>query len=208
MTADSRRLRVLLSRGYIVMVQHFVSTSVSHLFVFRGSSRIPPFPARASAYAQVQFHCRRIHRRGSSHKLDPPFPIILVVSLFLLILLPSTKQRNGTKRAYLGAGNDHLDLAAGGAHELAELGDDAGEETETVVLGEGGEEVLDGLAGDIGALLKLGNDGALVGGGEGGSREDVGELGVLSEEVSEAGDGLGGRLEGVGLDGGRVLYHV
>lgn len=122
--------------------------------------------------------------------------------------MPTIKQRNGTKRAYLSAGNDHLDLTAGGAHELAELGDDTGEETEAVVLGEGGKEVLDGLVGNTDALLELGNDGALVGGGEGGGLEDAGELRVLSKEVAEAADGLGGRLEGAGLDGGRVLYHV
>lgn len=193
----------------MVVVQHFVSTSISHLFVTRGSSRIP-IPPRASIRSRTHFRpCR--HRRGSSHKLHcHSIPIILVVShLFPILLLPSTtKQHNGTKRAYLSAGNDHLDLAAGGAHELAELGDDTGEESEAVVLGEGGKEVLDGLARSTGALLELGNDGALVGGGEGGSLEDAGELSILSEEVAEAGDALGGRLEGVGLDGGSVLYHV
>lgn len=36
---------------------------------------------------------------------------------------------------YLSAGNDQLDLAASGAHELVELGADTGEEAKTVVLG-------------------------------------------------------------------------
>jgi hypothetical protein len=107
---------------------------------------------------------------------------------------------------YLSAGNHHLDLTAGGAHELAELGADAWKQAQAVVLGEGSEEVLDGLARGAGTLLQLGNDGALVGGGQGRGLEDGDELGVLLEEAAEGGEALGGGLEGRGLDGGRVLF--
>ena len=109
------------------------------------------------------------------------------------------------KNPYLSAGNHHLDLAAGGAHELAELAANAGEEAEAVVLGEGGEEVADGLARGAGVLLELGDDGALVGGREGRGLEDGDQLGVLLDQAGEGGDALGGGLEGGGLDGGRVL---
>jgi len=108
---------------------------------------------------------------------------------------------------YLGASNNKLNLAAGGAHELGELGDDAGEETETVVLGQGGEEVLEGGAGSTRGLLELGNDAALVGGSQAGGAEDGDQLGVLLDDGAELLDRLGSRLEGRGLDGGRVLFH-
>ena len=109
---------------------------------------------------------------------------------------------------YLGAGNHHLNLAAGGADELLELGDDTGKETEAVVLGEGVEEVLDGLALDASGLDELGNDGGLVGGAQGRGGENGRELGVLLDEVGEGGDGLGGGIEARGLDGGSVLQRV
>jgi hypothetical protein len=110
------------------------------------------------------------------------------------------------RKSYLSAGNHHLDLTAGGAHELAELGADAGQQTQAVVLGESSEEVLDGLARGAGILLQLGDDGALVGGGQGRGLEDSDELRVLLEEAAEGGEALGGGLEGRGLDGGRVLF--
>lgn len=110
--------------------------------------------------------------------------------------------------SYLCAGDGNLDLAAGGAHKLGKLGGDTGEETEAVVLGEGVEEVLDGLARDAGGLDELGDNGALVGGAQGGGTEDGRQLGVLLDEVAEGGDGLGRRLEGGGLDGGSVLLFL
>lgn len=109
---------------------------------------------------------------------------------------------------YLSAGDDHLNLAASGAHELAELAADTGEEAEAVVLSEGSEEVLDGLARGTGALLQLGHDGTLVGGGQGRGLEDGDQLGVLLKQAAEGGEALGGGLEGRGLDGGRVLFSA
>ncbi len=111
-------------------------------------------------------------------------------------------------KPYLGAGDHHLDLAAGGAHELVELAADAGEEAEAVVLGEGGEEVLDGLARGAGVLVELGHDGALVGGGQGRGLEDGDQLRILLDQGTEGGKAPGGGLEGGGLDGGRVLWSA
>lgn len=107
---------------------------------------------------------------------------------------------------YLSTGNDQLDLALGSADELGKLGDDTGQETEAVVLGQGLEEVLDGLVCDARGLGELGDDGALVGWGQAGGVEDLGELRILLDEVTEAGDGLGRGLEGGSLDGGGILY--
>ncbi len=70
--------------------------------------------------------------------------------------------------AYLGRCDDHLDLAAGSADKLSKLITDVLQESQAVVLGEGSEEVLDGLvgAGSTDALLELGDDEALVGVGQ------------------------------------------
>jgi hypothetical protein len=110
------------------------------------------------------------------------------------------------REPYLRAGNHHLDLTAGGAHELGELGADAGQEAQAVVRGEGGEQVLDGLASGADALLQLGDDGGLVGDGQGRGLEDGDQLGVPLHQVAEGDEALGGGLEGRGLDGGRVLF--
>ena len=109
--------------------------------------------------------------------------------------------------AYLSGCDGHLDLAAGRAEDLGELVVHALEESEAVVLGEGAEEVLDGLvgAGAADALLELGDDGALVTLVQGRRRQDGGELGVLGVQVGEGGQGLCCRVEGRVLDGGRVL---
>lgn len=101
----------------------------------------------------------------------------------------------------LGRGDDHLDLALGGGHELAELGADALQDGEAVVLGQGLEEVLDRLVvgGHGGGLFELLNDLVLVRGGEGGRVQDRGELGVLCEDGGQGGEGLGRRVEAGGL---------
>jgi len=108
--------------------------------------------------------------------------------------------------SYLRGGDHHLDLAAGGAHELGELGHDRGQQAEAVVLGEGGEKVLNvGVALDAGHLEELADDGALVGGRELRGAEEGGELGVLFDDGPDRNEGAGRGLKGGGLDGGRVL---
>lgn len=106
---------------------------------------------------------------------------------------------------YRSARNRHLDLAARSAHQLAELGANALEEAQTVVLGQGLEEVLDGGVGASG-LLELGDDGGLVGGGQGRGVEDGGQLGVLGDQAAQLVQGGGGRVERGGLDGRGVLF--
>lgn len=113
----------------------------------------------------------------------------------------------GAEETHLGRGDDELDLALGGADDLAELFADALEEAEAVVLGEGGEEVADGFAGGAGLLLELGNNGRLVLGAQGGGGQDGGQLGVLGDEGVELGEGLGCGVERGRLDGGGVLRN-
>lgn len=106
---------------------------------------------------------------------------------------------------YRSAGNRHLDLAARSAHQLAELGADTAEETQTVVLGQGLEEVLDGGVG-AGGLLELGDDGGLVGGAQGRGVEDGGQLRILGDQVAQLAQGGSGRVDRGGLDGRSVLF--
>lgn len=105
---------------------------------------------------------------------------------------------------YRSARDGHLDLAARGAHQLAEPGADGAQQRQAVVLGQGLQEVLDGLAAAAG-LLELGDDGGLVGGRQHGRLEDLDQLGVLGHQVGQLVHGVGGRVEGRGLGGGRVL---
>ena len=90
-------------------------------------------------------------------------------------------------------------------YQLAELLAHAGQDAQAVVLGQRLQEVLDGLALHAGGLLELGDDGALVGGGQRRRGQDGRQLGVLLQQAVEAGEGLGGGLEGGGLDGRGVL---
>jgi hypothetical protein len=106
----------------------------------------------------------------------------------------------------LGGGDVQLDLTAVSAHEGSELLADGLKGTETVVLGQGEEEVLqDVTLVGTGDLLELGDDLELVGMGEGGSTEDGTQLGVGLQGLAEGGDGLGGLVEGGGLGGSSVL---
>jgi hypothetical protein len=94
-------------------------------------------------------------------------------------------------------------------HEGLELLADALKETETVVLGQSLQEVLDDVAlVATGDLLKLLDDLLLVAGGEGGSSDDAVQLAVGLEGLSEAGESLGGLVEGGGLGRGSVLFIV
>lgn len=84
---------------------------------------------------------------------------------------------------------------------------DALEEAQSVVLGEGLEEVLKGGAA-AGLLDELGDNGRLVLGAQGGGGEDVVELSILVDNGTEGGEGLGGRVEGGSLCGGSVLLNT
>ena len=110
------------------------------------------------------------------------------------------------KRA--GGGDGHLDLAAGGGHEGAELLADALEDGETVVGGQGLEELLDGLVGAAGGFLELGDNLLLVLDGESGRGQDALEFSVLLEGGLEVLHGLGDGIEGGGLGGCGVLLSA
>lgn len=110
-----------------------------------------------------------------------------------------------SRLTYLGAGNGDLNLAAGGGHDGSELLANAGEEAQSVVLGESVEEVLDGLVVGTDLLAELLDDGGLVGDGQGRGVKDSSELGVLLEESAKLGESIGRGVEGGGLGGGSVL---
>lgn len=112
----------------------------------------------------------------------------------------------GVERA--GGGDGHLDLTAGGAHEGGELLADALEDAEAVVLGQGLEELLEGLVGDAGGLLELADDLLLVLDGEGGRGQDLLQLRVLLEGGLQVLHGAGDGLEGGGLGGRGVLWFA
>ena len=97
--------------------------------------------------------------------------------------------------AYLSAGDSHLNLTTGSRHDLAKLLADALEEAQSVVLGKGLEEVLDGRAAGAGLLGELGDNGRLVLGAQRGSGQDGSKLVVLFDNGAEAGEGLGGGIE-------------
>lgn len=104
-------------------------------------------------------------------------------------------------------GDGHLDLAPRGADQLLKLLADTLQNAQAVVLGKGLEEVANGvgLVGDVGGLLDLGHNLALVLGGEGRGAQDGLKAGILLEGLGEALDGLGDAVEGLRLDGGGVL---
>lgn len=83
---------------------------------------------------------------------------------------------------YGSAADSHLDLATRGSHQLGKLLRNTLEDAQAVVVGQGLQEVLDGLAA-AGSLLELGDDGGLVGIGESRGAQDGGELGILLDEV-------------------------
>ena len=108
-------------------------------------------------------------------------------------------------QTYLSAGNSELDLTTGGRDDGRELLNNTGDEAQSVVLGEGGEEVLNGLVLGVDLLCELINDSLLVGLGEGRGVQDGGELGVLLEESAELVEGIGSSIDAGRLDGGSVL---
>lgn len=95
----------------------------------------------------------------------------------------------------------------GSTNQLAELVADAAEQGQTIVLGESAEQILDGLGVSTGLLLKLSNDLALVGGAQRRRLKNRHQLGILGQEATQLAHRSAGRLEGGGLDGGRVLLR-
>jgi len=108
---------------------------------------------------------------------------------------------------YLSAGHHNLHLTASSAHQLGKLGDNTRQKAQTVVLGEGAEEIFDRLALDARSLDELSNNGAFVGGAQRRGIKDADKLLVLLDEAAERGDGLGRGFEARSLDGCRVLHQ-
>ena len=92
------------------------------------------------------------------------------------------------------------------AHQDAEVVHDALQHAQSVVLGECVEEVLDDAVLVLAnVLLELLDNLLLVGDGEGGGAEDLGELRIALEDGAELLERLCGVVEGVGLGGSGVL---
>lgn len=119
----------------------------------------------------------------------------------------TTSWNDGNIVTNLSRSNDNLKFTLGGADNLAKLLADALEDAEAVVLGQGGEQVVDGLVGGAGLLLEFGDDGGLVLSAQGRRGEDGGELGILGDDSVQLRDSLGGRVEGRGLNSRGVLFQ-
>lgn len=92
------------------------------------------------------------------------------------------------------------------AHQSLELLNHAFQQTQSVVLSESTEKVLENVAlVTAGNLLQFLDDLLLVANGEGGGVQDRGELGVLLEDFAELCKGLGDLVEGGGFGRGSVL---
>lgn len=93
-------------------------------------------------------------------------------------------------------------------HQSRKLLTDTLQQTQAVVLSEGLKEVLDNVTLVTGELLELLDDLGLVGGSQGGSGDETGQLAVGLEDLAESGEGLGGLLKVGGLGGGSELFVV
>lgn len=88
-----------------------------------------------------------------------------------------------------------------GAHESRELLADISKESQSVVLREGVQEVLDNLVRfTAGHILQFCDDLFFVASREGGGADDGLELGVLVEDIAQASDGLRSLVKARGLD--------
>lgn len=114
---------------------------------------------------------------------------------------------NSRLATYLGARDSHLDLTTGSADQLSELVADTAEQGKTVVLGQGSQQVLDGLAATAGLLLELSHNLALVGGAQRRRLEDRHQLRVFGQKSTQLAERGASWLEGGSLDGGRVLLR-
>jgi len=103
--------------------------------------------------------------------------------------------------------HNELHLPSTGPHEHLELLTRAGQDAQPVVLGQCGQEILDGtgLIGAAGVTLKLLHDLLFIADGEGGGRQYGGKLGVFLEDRIERLDGAGSGIQVIAFGGGRVL---
>lgn len=111
----------------------------------------------------------------------------------------------GSFRTHLSRSHLELNLTARSTHEFPKLDANTLQVSQTVVLRERSEEVLDGVATDTSLLGQLGDHGGLVLAGQGRGLQDLVQLGVLLEEGVERLEGLGGGIQSGRLGGGSVL---
>lgn len=113
------------------------------------------------------------------------------------------------KWTYRGTCDHQLNLALVRAHQLAVLLADLAQEAETVVLGEGGEEVLDDVAlvaRDL--LLELCNDLALVVGRQHRRGQHRLQVRIVLEQLVQRIEASGRVVERLRLRAGRPLADV
>ena len=92
-------------------------------------------------------------------------------------------------------------------HESTELLADSLQNTQPVVLGQGGQEVLqDVTLVSTSDLLELLDDGLLVVGREGRGADDGGELAVSLQGLTKGSEGLGGLVKSSRLGRSSVLF--
>lgn len=125
----------------------------------------------------------------------------------LLLALVSQERFSGGETDSC-ARNSHLDLSSSGAHQFAELLAHALQETQSVVVGEGGQKVLDCdvLVRASGVLLQLGHDLGLVLGTESWGTKDGRQLGIFVVYVVQGADSLCDDVERGSLHGCSVLF--
>lgn len=109
---------------------------------------------------------------------------------------------------FLSRSDVQVELAAVSTHQGAELLADVLEDAQAVVLGQGGEEVLEGVAlvATARELLQLGDDFLLVGACQGRCPDDRCQLAVRLERLAEDSQGTGNLVQRRGLDRCRVLF--
>ena len=109
-------------------------------------------------------------------------------------------------KTYLSTVNGKINLTTVSTHESTELLANSLQNTQPVVLGQGGQEVLqDVTLVSTSDLLELLDDGLLVVGGEGRGADDGGELAVSLQGLTKGSEGLGGLVKSSRLGGSSVL---
>lgn len=116
------------------------------------------------------------------------------------------KTRSGT---YACSGNSNLNLSLVCTHQLSELVADTLQYTQSVVLGESVQKVLNsaGLVGTSHVLLEFLDNAGLVLGREGWCAEDLRKFGIFLHNTEEVREGGSGRIEGRRLSSGSVLWE-
>lgn len=132
--------------------------------------------------------------------------MLLLSSSYLTVSLFCTLKTQKGKVKYLSTGDVQVQLAPVSTHESAELLANVLQNTQSVVLGQRGEEVLDGVPlVTTSELLEFRHDLLLVSTRQSRGTDDRSQLAVRLEGLAEDSKGPGDLVEGSGFDGSRVL---